>query len=129
MLVIRQYRIYREDIIANRQLVYIFGDNLERKGYGGQAEEMRGEPNSFGIAMKRRPMSKTNSCYFFDAQLDVQKIIDDEFERLYEHISENDYHGIVVPTEGIGTGLSKMTEYAPISLKRINFLLEELRYL
>ena len=127
MIVIRQHRIYRQDIQANPNILYIFGDNLERVGYGGQAKEMRGEPNSFGIATKRKAAHGTTDCYFYDPELDVQKIIDDEFERLYEAVSENDYYGIVVPLDGIGTGLSKLPEYAPRLLKRINFLLSELR--
>lgn len=40
MIVIKQFRIYRKDIQANPHILYIFGDNLDRKGFGGQAAEM-----------------------------------------------------------------------------------------
>jgi redox-sensitive bicupin YhaK (pirin superfamily) len=30
--------------------LFVFGDNLRRTGFGGQAAEMRGEPNAVGIA-------------------------------------------------------------------------------
>ena len=40
MLVIRQKMIYRQDLGENTDILYVFGDNLERYGYGGQAKEM-----------------------------------------------------------------------------------------
>ena len=83
MLVIRQKFIQRIDIQCNRHCLYLFGDNLDRQGMGGQAKEMRGEPNSFGIATKRSISHNYPDDYFFDAQGDVNYIIDEEFDRLY----------------------------------------------
>ncbi len=39
---------------AEPETYWVFGDNLERRGLGGQAKEMRGEPNAIGIVTKRR---------------------------------------------------------------------------
>ncbi|MEC7290450.1 MAG: hypothetical protein VXW22_10215, partial [Pseudomonadota bacterium] len=50
MIILRQHRIYRQDLRANPGTIYVFGDNTERVGLGGQAKEMRGEPNARGIA-------------------------------------------------------------------------------
>ncbi len=43
----------------------MFGDNLVCRGLGGQAKEMRGEPNAVGYPTKRRP-SMTSSAFFDD---------------------------------------------------------------
>ena len=42
---------------------------MQQKGYGGQAREMRGEPNSIGIPTKWAPDSNKSS-YFCDGDLD-----------------------------------------------------------
>jgi hypothetical protein len=49
--------IYRRDLRANPESLYLFGDNTKRVGIGGQAREMRGEPNAVGIATKNAPGS------------------------------------------------------------------------
>jgi hypothetical protein len=127
MLVIHQKMIYRSDIKANPHVLYIFGDNLQRIGHGGQAKEMRGEPNSFGIATKRRVGHGNPDDYFFDGQTDITGIIDQEFFFLREAAKE--YKAIVIPTDGIGTGLSRMPEFAPLALEYINKKLKELEEL
>ena len=45
--------ITRDKIKENPDVLYLFGDNLLRKGLGGQAKEMRGEPNTLGIVSKK----------------------------------------------------------------------------
>lgn len=126
MKVIKQYRIYRQDLKANTSSLYLFGDNLDRRGFGGQAKEMRGEPNSFGIATKRSINHNYPDDYFFDNQPDTRQIIDDEFERLYTLIANNYYNTIVIPSDGIGTGLARLPEFAPKLLIYINSKLEVL---
>jgi hypothetical protein len=42
MPILYQHRIYRMDLIANPNILYVFGDNTKRVGMGGQAGEMRG---------------------------------------------------------------------------------------
>lgn len=126
MIVIKQHRIYRSDLRNNPHVLYLFGDNLTRKGMGGQAAEMRGEPNAFGIATKRSISHNFPDDYFFDSQVDVKGIIDKEFEHLVAMIKGQDWKIIVIPSEGIGTGLAKMPEYAPNMLKYVNEKLKEL---
>lgn len=135
MLIIKQKMIFREDIKANPHLLYIFGDNLKRYGFGGQAKEMRGEPNSFGIATKRLASHNYPEDYFHDEDPDVIGIIDEEFKELkkfvHEKISlyEHYFQAIVIPLDGIGTGLSKLPEKAPKLLEYINKKLEGLKEL
>ena len=57
-MIIYQKFIYRSDLKANPSVLYLFGDNLQRVGLGGQAKEMRGEPNAVGIATKKAPDNK-----------------------------------------------------------------------
>ena len=143
MLVIRQKMIYRTDIQANPDVLYVFGDNLDRQGTGGQAKEMRGEPNSFGIATKRSISHKYPDDYFFDYQDDVIGILEKEFDRLEEelscmatergdpigYITSNYYKAVVIPTDGLGTGLSRLPKYAPNALKYIEQRIEKLHTL
>lgn len=128
MLIIKQHRIYRQDLKNNPNLLYIFGDNLDREGLGGQAGEMRGEPNAFGIATKRSISHSSAEDYFFDDQPDAVDIIDEEFDRLHKYLLETDgdYYAIVLPSDGLGTGLSRLPETAPKLLEYINGKLEEL---
>lgn len=134
-LIIKQHRIYRVDIQANRNMLYLFGDNLDRQGMGGQAAEMRGEPNSFGIATKRSINHSYPDDYFFDGQDDVIEIIDREFGNLQaklftvygpDNIVEH-YDGIIIPMDGLGTGLSRMPELAPKALEYLDAKLEGLK--
>jgi hypothetical protein len=50
--IIRVARITREMVQADRNTVYVFGDNVARHGLGGQAKAMRGEPNTIGVSTK-----------------------------------------------------------------------------
>jgi|SRR6185312_1129954 len=129
MIVIKQSCIYREDLRNNPDILYIFGDNLDRIGNGGQAKEMRGERNSFGIATKRSISHNYPKDYFFDNQPDVIPILKKEFYSLRYWISSTKPKAIVIPTNGIGTGLSKLPIFAPKALEYINRNLKELETL
>uniref|UniRef100_A0AB74UMK2 DUF7831 domain-containing protein n=1 Tax=Caulobacter phage BL57 TaxID=3348355 RepID=A0AB74UMK2_9VIRU len=113
MPVLFQHRIYREDLNRNREVLYVFGDNLVRLGMGGQAGHMRGEPNAVGVATKRAPGMHASD--FFDndpVSVDAQcRIIDEDMRPLFEHVRKG---GIVIwPSEGIGTGLSELPVRSP----------------
>ena len=47
-------RITRDIVQADRGAVFVFGNNTNAKGVGGQAKAMRGEPNSISIATKQK---------------------------------------------------------------------------
>ena len=113
MPVLFQHRIYRRDLQNNPNVIYVFGDNLMKAGYGGQAAQMRGEPNAFGIPTKRRP-DNADDAFFSDQADDVERI-----ESIFlEHIltlQEMLVKGkvVVIPSDGLGTGLSDMPNRAP----------------
>lgn len=86
--------------------LFVFGDNLVRKGYGGQAAALRDEPNAVGIPTKRSP-----SQYLNDNDVEAKYAIDDAFDQLNEHLAKG---GLVVwPADGVGTGLARLEEKAP----------------
>jgi hypothetical protein len=114
--------ISRADLQDNPDKIYVFGDNVERYGYGGQAREMRGEPNAFGIPTKWAP-SMSDDAYFSDRQYnDIVIILDLHFQKLRSHIENGT--SVVFPTNGIGTGLSQLPQRAPI----VNDFLQNLVY-
>jgi len=116
----RQERITRQDIKKNPDTVYLFGDNLQGKGLGGQAKEMRGEPNSIGIPTKKAPSMSENS-FFTDSEYDQNVMaIDAAFAKIPKG------KNIVIPKAGLGTGLSQLEQRAPKTLAYLNQRLSEI---
>lgn len=111
-----EYRkwITRNQLKEQPDTLFVFGDNMQRRGYGGQAKQMRGEPNAIGIPTKMIPSMHPNA-FLTDQHYDqwlreAQKDID----RLISHKGP-----IVWPMDGIGTGLAKLDQTAPRIFKRI----------
>ena len=96
------------DIVrANPDKIYLFGDNLQRTGKGGQAV-IRDEPNAFGIATKKAP-KRDDAAFFTDADYDEAiKIIDEDIQKAL-----NDGRTIVIPKAGLGTGRAQLATRAP----------------
>lgn len=116
-MIIKQKRIYREDLRANPDVLYVFGDNTIRKGMGGQAGQMRGEPNAVGVATKLLP-SQTDNSYFSDNDYTNNiKTLMSDLQPVINHLKRG---GIVVwPLDGIGTGLSELPQRAPKTWKAL----------
>lgn len=125
MPVITQKIIFREDLRANPGVLYVFGDNDMRKGLGGQAAEMRGEPNAVGIRTKWAP-SADAGAFFSDDDFDrIVEMIDEDLDRVYDHVSRG---GLVVfPMDGIGTGLAMLELHAPRVLDYLNEKIDALK--
>jgi hypothetical protein len=120
-MIVKQKRITREDLQANPHVGYLFGDNLQREGLGGQAKEMRGEPNAIGVPTKRAPhMGDTaflTDREYFDNISDIDKALE----------KCNNYEVIVIPLDGIGTGLAQLQTRAPRTYKYLQFKLNNLQ--
>ena len=99
--------IERQMLRDEPEKLFVFGDNLARIGKGGQAKEMRGEPNAVGLPTKVSP-----SIYLSDSDLaKVSRAIRDDLDRLMAHLRRG---GTVVwPSNGIGTGLAELDTRAP----------------
>lgn len=116
--------ITREDARLNTDTLYVFGDNIQRRGLKGQAADLRGEPNAIGVATKRKPASDDRS-YFSDKTLEENKlIIRTDIDRVIFEFQSNDYQNLVILP--IGQGLAKLQQKAPLTYQ---FLQEELNRL
>jgi len=112
-MIIYQSRIYREDLKANPDVLYVFGDNVERIGLGGQAAEMRYEPNAVGVATKW----SISKCFSDDDYKEIVDIINEDMWPVNDHLEDNKI--VVVPLDGIGTGLADLPKNAPKVYKYI----------
>lgn len=123
-LIIYQCRIDRLDLQNNPGVMYLFGDNDQRKGLGGQAKEMRGEQNAVGIRTKKAP-HRGKDAYWTDLELseNTDKIISDMLP-VVGHLNSGGV--VVIPSDGLGTGLSMMQETCPLSFEYLQKALKAL---
>lgn len=103
--------ITRDMVRAAPDTLFVFGDNWAGTGYGGQAREMRGEPNAVGLATKKAP-SNDPGAFLTDADYeDAVSRMEAPLNRLELHIMAGGK--VVIPLDGIGTGLAQLNERAP----------------
>lgn len=94
----------RESVLADPEHIYIFGDNEEEVGMGGQAC-IRYLRNAYGI-----PTKKSVSEFWNDGDLASNcKAIDDAIAKIPR---DRDW---VISSEGLGTGLAELPTRAPIT--------------
>ena len=112
--VIRASWITRDMVRANPDTLYVFGDNMERRGYGGQAKEMRGEPNAIGVPTKWAPGRRARDYFSNDDLLnrDVYHAICEAFDKI--HVALDAGRDVVIPTDGLGTGLAELPIRVPL---------------
>lgn len=111
-LVSRRQVIYRSMLMADRGTLFVFGDNLQRRGFGGQAGAMRGEPNAVGIPTKRTPRMDDAAFFTDDDFAEVQPHIDAAIDRLTRHLAGGGR--VVLPAAGIGSGLAQLPRRSPM---------------
>lgn len=85
---------------------FVFGDNTERVGLGGQAREMRGEPNAIGVATLFSP-----GVYYRPNDPDALEAVMKDLNKVTLELSLG--RVVYVPSGGIGTGLAHLPENAP----------------
>lgn len=106
--------ITRELVRAEKDKIFLFGDNLTGRGFGGQAKEMRGEENTIGIPTKKAPSNSPNS-FFTDHEFAAnKKAIDEAFQKIPPAKT------VVIPQAGLGTGLARLAEKAPNTFAYLN---------
>ena len=105
-------QMYTKELLrAHPDRLFIFGDNMENRGKGGQAV-IRDEPNAFGIATKHSPHSGSNA-YFSNDDLFNQKVMY-RLNRQLDILEDKALSTVLVfPTGGLGTGLSAMHLQCP----------------
>jgi hypothetical protein len=120
-------RISREFVRANRDRIFLFGDNVAGKGFGGQAAAMRGEPNCVGIPTKKFPCNR-DDAFFTDLELEQNKaLIDHAFEILFHKLSESEQI-IAIPAGGLGTGRAQLESRAPLTFTYLQKCLRDLSH-
>jgi len=116
--------VLRSELKANPTTLYLFGDNDIRKGLGGQAKEMRGEPNAIGISTKKLP-ARGEEAYKSDTELQQnKKIITDDINKAIAEWNTGKYNKLIIPQMGVG--LAELPTRAPETYK---FLQQELKRL
>jgi hypothetical protein len=114
-----EYRkwITRAMLRAEPDKLFVFGDNMQRYGLGGQAKEMRGEPNAVGIPTKHAPHMGAGA-FFHSNDFDRWYVASHpDFVRIENHVING---GVVVwPEDGIGTGRARLAQGAPNILNKI----------
>lgn len=106
---IEYQKIYSYDeVLANPEKVYVFGDNLDKSGCGGQAV-IRYCHNAFGVPTKRYP-SMHEGAFFKDKECERNHVLT-ALRELYT-IGKN--RRLVFPVDGIGTGRARMKEKSPL---------------
>lgn len=109
VLIIDKYD--RALILSNPDVLFAFGDNLARVGFGGQAKEARGCLNAIGIPTK---ISPAQFIFDEDVEVDINRFkipIVEAFVILRQHIRKG--YDIVWPKDGVGTGLARLPDTAP----------------
>jgi hypothetical protein len=102
--------------------IYLFGDNLEKKGTSGQAAiRYAATKNVIGIPTKKNPTMK-ESAFFTDADFDMAKIA---IDKAFDSIPLD--RTVIVPASGLVTGLADLATRSPVIFNYINQKLEELR--
>ena len=107
MTILRQTEFWtRESVSNDPDRYYIFGDNEQGIGTGGQAC-IRGLSNAFGIPTKRSPGMAAED-FWSDDELDANcRLIDEAWLKIP---TDKPW---VISQEGLGTGLSELPERAP----------------
>ncbi|ELQ8317897.1 hypothetical protein R2571_006804 [Pseudomonas aeruginosa] len=104
---------------ANPGRVFVFGDNLIKRGTAGQAI-IRAEPNAFGIPTKRLP-SMSEMAFFSDRE-DEREALLSALRELFVLASTRE---IVFPESGLGTGLAQMAARSPMLYQLMCDILRE----
>lgn len=115
-------RVNRADLRAEKEKIFLFGDNLTGRGLGGQAREMRGEENAVGIPTKKAPDNNRASFFTDNEFAENKRAIDAAFGKIPPDKI------IVIPKAGIGTGLAQLAEKAPQTFAYLNEKLAEIGF-
>jgi len=100
----------------NPGITYVFGDNWQRWGRGGQAI-IRGEPNAYGVITKMSP----------------REFLSDKWYEKIRYRYAADLHSLLAlpvgawPADGIGTGRAQLEIRAPLVWVALGDLYERLR--
>ncbi len=113
--------ITRKYVEEHPEKIFVFGDNLLKTGLGGQAKELRGEPNSYGIPTKKYP-SMEEDAFFTD------KEFGDNVKAIAKAFAEIPIDGREIVILPLGTGLAQLYQRATNTYRYINLSVELLKH-
>jgi len=100
--------ITRQMLKDEPDILFVFGDNLQRHGLGGQAKEMRGAANAVGIPTKVAPNMEKDAFFTDNHYHEWASSCGYDLVRLLTHKGK-----IVWPQGGIGTGRARLAQSSP----------------
>lgn len=121
MTIVETEDFYADTLVRkNPDTLYIFGDNLQKRGFGGQAI-IRANENAMGIPTKKRP-SMRQDAFFTDAELESNVIaIDAAIDQIQRRLdNDKNIKRVVFPTGGLGTGLAQLAKKAPLTAAKLD---------
>lgn len=98
--------IDRDRVRSEPEARFVFGDNRERWGFGGQAAAMRGAPNAIGVATLYAP-----GRYYRDGDPLALATVASDLYQVAGALAEGRL--VYVPTDGLGTGLARLPQSFP----------------
>lgn len=98
--------VTRDMLRAEPEAAFVFGDNRIRVGLGGQAKEMRGEPNAIGVATLHAP-----SQFYRDGDPMALSAVSSDLTQVAHALAEG--RTVYAPFDGLGTGLARLPESYP----------------
>jgi len=110
------------------ELLFVFGDNRQRVGEGGQAC-IRPESNVFGVATKRAPSNGPNA-FFRDGVPDDMGAVCFDLLQLEAKLKEGNRIVLPITPEeriSLGTGLSQLPYHAPLIYMMIESWFERIK--
>ena len=117
-----------KDTRENPDYLFVFGDNDIKKGKKGQAV-IRDEPNALGIPTKKFPSFNISSFYYDSEFEDNKKKIDLAINNIIKNFMKKKYTRLVIPSNGFGTGLSKLNIKAPKTFKYLESKINAIKIL
>jgi hypothetical protein len=123
MQIIKQKYITESDCLNNPNSLYLFDDNVLRKGKEEQAQ-IRDCDNSFGIITKRFPSNYENS-FLSDCTKDAF-LLKNDLINLIKILDSKQYSILVIPEDGLGMGLAKLPEKAPVLFDYLTKTIEKI---
>lgn len=98
--------INRDMLRSEPEAAFVFGDNRIRVGLGGQAKEMRGEPNAIGVATLHAP-----GQFYRDVDPLALSAVSSDLTQVAQALAEG--RTVYAPFDGLGTGLARIPESYP----------------
>lgn len=104
----RGFIVTEEWLRENPNHIFVFGDNLDRKGKGGGAK-LRDVPNTYGFITKKHPNNNDKS--FYD-RTEYVHVLQSELKKLLYHMEDNLDKTYMISQ--LGNGLANKYDIFPL---------------